>query len=277
MWEEFLKPIGEILVTTSKQEWFQVSVGSALLIFLCAMFFFIIKRIKRGDEFKFLWMIEIKPNDIIKKHEEAFTNLNQDALQKSQVLKILNNANKEVSKLLVCETYEEFENIRKFVYDSLLYGIAVVLTKSKSANHRIAIFISEDGSSLRIHEGLGYSSEGKANLRLDVGNSAAGKVFRTGEPYISGDITSEGNVFKKHPKSTKTYHSLMCVPIMCDKMVLGVLSIDGQEKDSFSKDDLDYLGYFADALSSLMFIENKLNEEDEEHDEDQSEPQGQPA
>lgn len=51
-----------------------------------------------------------------------------------------------------------------------------------------------------------------------------------------------------------------CVPIKNGKMVLGVLSIDGLKENAFNKDDLDYLIYIANTLSSLMFMEKKFNE-----------------
>ncbi|MNO45388.1 GAF domain protein [compost metagenome] len=216
----------------------------------------------------------MKPNDIIKQQKESFEKLNTDDLQKTQILKILNSINVEIAEALQCESIEEFESTKQHLYNLLLYSTATVLTKTKSNSHRIAIFMKDgDTNQLKIHEGQGYSNEGKTHLRLDVNNSAAGKVFTSGEPYISGDITSEGNLFKRHPKSTKTYMSLMCVPIKCGNMVLGVLSIDGQEKDSFTKDDLDHLKYFANAITSFMLIERTLIEEDDVNEQSTTEQQ----
>ncbi|MNN86346.1 hypothetical protein D3C81_2037540 [compost metagenome] len=56
-------------------------------------------------------------------------------------------------------------------------------------------------------------------------------------------------------------------------MVLGVLSIDGQEKDSFTKDDLDHLKYFANAITSFMLIERTLIEEDDVNEQSTTEQQ----
>lgn len=264
---DIIKSLGNLLLSLLKEPWFAITLGCITIAFFSTIFFLSIKRIRSGDEFKFLWIIHLLPNSIIKEQREAFEKLNTDDLQKTQILKILNNINIESAKAYQCESIEEFESTKQHLYNFVLYSTATVLTKTKSNSHRIAIFVKDGNTNqLKIHEGQGYSNDGKTHLRLDINNSAAGRVYVSGDPYISGDITSDGNLFKRHPRSTKTYMSLMCVPIKCGNMVLGVLSIDGQEKDSFTKDDLDYLQYFANAITSLMLIEKTLIKEDDDNE-----------
>lgn len=278
--DELKKPIeeiGKLIVSAGKLPWVLSCLGGLIVLFIAVLFIETIRRIRKGDEFHLLWFYRLIPNQMIANQSASFEKLNQNALQKSQILKILNSTNIEMSRMI---SYGPtgFENNKAALYDFVLYSVGNILTKSKESTHRIAIFVDDGNGYLKVSEGLGYSIDGKRELRLEINNSVAGHVYRTGESYISGDITSEGNLFKIHPNSTKTYFSLMCVPIKCDNMVLGVLSLDGSEKNSFTKDDLDYLTYFANSLSSLMFIENNKSEEVDEDEQVVEEQQpGEPA
>jgi len=252
MWDKLWK-------TLFSFTWFKIALPSVILIGFTALFWFSIKRIRKGDEFSLLNIIKISPNRIVQEQNEMIRNLNEDSKQKSHVLKILNQMILETINVSVSKSYDEFLQNRKAVYEYILHSIGVVLTKNKSNSHRVAIFVDNKDGYLKIHEGLGYSSEGRKHLRLKIDDSAAGYVFRTGSIYNSGNVDEPGNHFKRHPMATKDYKSLMCVPIQYGKMILGVLSIDGQEENSFSKDDETYLVYFANALASFMSIENMIN------------------
>ncbi|MGG1673499.1 GAF domain-containing protein [Paenibacillus sp. NRS-1783] len=274
MLDELKKPleeIGKLIISAGKIPWVLPSLGFVIILFVACLGFETLRRIRKGAEFHLFWFYKIIPNQMVENQKDAFDKLNQNALQKSQILKIINNINIEITRMISCEP-NEFENNKRSLYNLVLYSVGNILTKSRENSHRVAVFINNGDGFLRISEGFGYSTDGQRNLRLDINNSAAGKVYRTGEPYISGDITSEGNSFRIHPNASKTYFSLMCVPIKCGNMVLGILSLDGSEKDSFNKDDLDYLTYFANTLSSLLFIENMKSEEVNEDEEQQGEP-----
>jgi transcriptional regulator with GAF, ATPase, and Fis domain len=256
MLDEFFKKLVELIAKATSTPWAQTSIAIIVVVTLAAILFFVVNRIRKGDDFNFLWIIQLKPNRIVEQQKTAFDNLNEDAKQKAQVIKILNQVAIETARVLNSDTGEEYIRNKKSVYDYILYSIGVVITKQKSNNHRVAIFVKDTGGQhLLVHEGVGYSSEGKLKLRLDIHNSAAGYTFRTGEIFHSGDVTAPGSMFRIHPKATKSIKSLMCVPIKCDNMTLGVLSIDGQEENSFTKDDQDYMTYFANALTSLMLME----------------------
>lgn len=258
--EDFLKELGTSL---TKVDWFVQSGAVIVILFVVILAFFLIRRTAKGDEFSFLGM-SIKKDAIAERLQSNFDELNEDSKQKTAVIKLLNQVNEEISRVNVHTTYyEDFLHRKSLIYRYILHSIGSVMTKQKSNTHRVAVFIDNKDGYLKIHEGSGYSPAGLENLRLDIRTTVAGHTYTSGEKFKSGDIYAEGSMFKPHPNATKIYHSLMCVPIKCDSMTLGVLSIDGHEKDSFTKDDEDYLTYFANALISLMFME-KLNEQPEE-------------
>ncbi len=260
-----MEAIYKLILKAGSLPWVIHCIAILIILSLILIFFLIFQRIRKGDDFKFFWFIQLKSSRIVEALRRDLSNLNEDAKQKTQVIKTLNQVSLEIANVMCSESQEEYQSNKKAVFDFILYSIGSVLTKQKSNNHRVAIFTNNGDGNLKIYEGFGFSSEGKRELRLNIDNSSAGHTYRTAEPYISGDVSSPGNSYKRHPKATKTIKSLMCVPIKCDKITLGVLSIDGQEGNSFTKDDLDYLKYFADALTPLMLIEyiDKQKEEGE--------------
>ncbi len=262
MSRQVLQLIMDFLSTIQLKSWEKDVLGFALTVSVILILFFAIKRVAQGDRIE-IWKLAIKPDKAFSQLNEQFNKLNADSKQKTQVIKVLHRLSVEITNLLNSETSEEYLISKRSVYLYLLSTIASVLTKEKGNSHRVAVLVDNHDGFLRIHEGVGYSPGGFKNFRVAIDDSAAGSTFKTGEPYFSGNVFSEGNKFKPHPKATKKYYSLMCVAIKCAKMTLGVLSIDGQECNSFTQDDLDYLTYFADALTPLMHIEQFNGQERE--------------
>ncbi|WP_400162818.1 GAF domain-containing protein [Brevibacillus sp. TJ4] len=252
--DRIAEEIGKSLRDAIEQVPWAMPVIAAIVILGISLFILMtMGRIQKGSEVSIAGIVTIKPNETVEQLKRDFESLNQDDKQKTQILKLLNQLTVEIANVICNATNEEFLEIRKSIYEYLLPGIGIVLTKQKGNNHRVAIFV-QDGDTLRIHQGIGYSSEGKRHLRLAM-DSSAGYTFTTGEIYFSGDVLTAGNRFRAHPKATKQYRSLICVPIKCGDHILGVLSVDGEEPHSFTKDDVDYLTYFANSLYILLHFE----------------------
>jgi putative methionine-R-sulfoxide reductase with GAF domain len=132
------------------------------------------------------------------------------------------------------------------------------MTKDKGNSLRIAIFCSE-GEYLKIAHGSGYSPDGIKKLRLSLSSSSAGYCYTSKEKYFTDDVTSDPR-YKRHPKSSREYFSLMCVPIQYEEEVIGILNVDGLKRKSFDRDDLDHLSYFASALAPLLKKEFEYKE-----------------
>ncbi|WP_438435385.1 GAF domain-containing protein [Gorillibacterium sp. sgz500922] len=248
---KILDEIGKAIEKTIEKTWILNSIGVVLIIGIAFIMYFAVKRIKKGDDFSFM-KFKLSHNETIEKQRQAFDKLNELTKQRLQIIKILNQLSVENTKYL-CSGLSV--NNAKAVYACILHMIAMVMKKNWDMP-RVAVFRIDANDELYIHEGCGYSTEGKEKLRLSLNNSSAGYVFRTGEIYHSGNVETPGNSYKKNPKSSRNVKSLICVPIKCDMMKLGVLSVDSQENDTFSDDDKDYLVYFANALASFMLIEH---------------------
>lgn len=101
----------------------------------------------------------------------------------------------------------------------------------------------------------------RKHLRFAVGEGIAGKVAETGHPYVSPDVTLDPQ-FKK-PLGEFNFRSLLAVPIVRDRRVLGVICIDSPEPGKFGDGDaaalLDLCSNTADAIDQLAvdhFVEH---------------------
>ena len=233
--------------------WFSYALAIILLLLIVFYGGTLIFRAFKNDIDVDFWGLKINSNRELLKIKDEFSYLNQNDQLKTNILKLLNQANITVPKWLnVLKGNDNIQNHLQYFYDFYLPGILSLLTKEKDNSLRIAIFV-KDNNELRILKGNGYSPEGTKNLRLGITNTKAGLSYINNEVFISNNLTTESN-YKRHPKATKEYKSLICVPISYDEVVLGVLNIDGLKEDSFDKDDSDFVNYFATALAPLLNI-----------------------
>lgn len=193
---------------------------------------------------------------LIREYKKTNEQLSADSQQKSLIFTLLDQINREIPTLIKLkeENLPQLdERARHIIHNMIVDQIPLALKSTKNIRHRCAVFIvdNSDYSKLMIFEACGYSLEGKEKLRLDINNSMAGEVFRTGKLKYSGDITKEKS-FNPHPRATKKYYSLLCAPIKVRDQVIGVLSLDGSEKDCFTQDDVDYVRIFSNLLAIIM-------------------------
>jgi hypothetical protein len=178
-------------------------------------------------------------------------------------LSVINRSNSQIMKLLnqTVITYpkwcglsnEDLETRIRLFYSFFLPGLVTLYTRERDNSHRVAIF-TDHGGYLKIFHGSGYSPEGTINLKLKIDSSSAGYVYTSGEKYFNNDLSKDPR-YIRNPKSSRQYFSLMCVPIQYSGTIIGILNIDGLKRNSFDRDDLDHLSYFASALAPLINLE----------------------
>ncbi|RJX19568.1 MAG: GAF domain-containing protein [Ammonifex sp.] len=174
------------------------------------------------------------------------------------ILGIIDGIVRGLKDILNLNNIIEFEEKKPKLYNFILTSISTILTKSADNFHRACVFQpTVDRKELYMAYGPGYSPTALSECTFEVEDSFAGWVYKRGEPRISGDIKTDP-LFKQHPKATKDYDSLACLPIIANGQVISVLSIDGKAKNSFSEDDEHYIRYFANILGLLhQILEDK--------------------
>ncbi|MBM7856095.1 putative methionine-R-sulfoxide reductase with GAF domain [Desulfohalotomaculum tongense] len=232
-----------------------------LAIYLLMSLFIVNKRIKDGNEGTFLWgLYTIKPHDKIKQlkdlcenQKKQFKEINEIAEQKNNILKLIHDVSEEITKLISIKDNHEFRHRKNKILELILHSINGVITNKKDNYHRVAIFVPK-GNELKIYKAMGYSAEIEKELKLPINTSFAGNVLITGRPLYSGDVQNE-KIYHRLSKTKKVYNSLACVPIKVKGKNIGVLSIDGTQKNSFREDDIDCLNYFAGLIAQIFELE----------------------
>lgn len=204
-----------------------------------------------------IWKVFKSPNmKLIKKYKNHFDKTDADSKQKSFVLTLMDQVNKEIPKLVELRTnlkHEELNQRAGKIIDLVVERVRLFIRSASPDSHRCAVLIldSDDPLNLKIYEGSGYSIEGKEKLRLNVQKSIAGKAFTTGEYQYIKD-TKKDKDFIPNPKSSKDFRSLLCIPIKVNETVLAVFNIDGAQPDCFTKDDIGYVQIFANQIAIIL-------------------------
>lgn len=105
--------------------------------------------------------------------------------------------------------------------DTLDYILEEACTVMRSEKGAILLLVHGD-------ELVGRSTKGvqkNAQLRFRLGEGIAGRVARTGQAYISDDITKDPN-YKLGSGEIPSIETLICVPLTLENAVIGVLSIE---------------------------------------------------
>lgn len=228
-----------------------------LIYFVCfcfLVFFSLISyKIHKGTANLSFWGIKYESNKAVEIIQSQFNALNKQSELKTHVIKLINQSMVTHSDYGSMGNKEFQDKVKKF-YDFFLPGIISLITKDVSNLHRVAVFYNVDNVNLKILYGAGYSPEGVEKLRLSLANSKAGYCYMSGEVYYNADITLDSS-YKRNPKSSREYKSILCIPIKYNGKTIGVLNIDGLLSDSFDKDDIDYITYFSNSISSILFKE----------------------
>ncbi len=246
---------------------FYLLVGIVLL-FIIGLFTVAIIATNKGNEFSFC-KITIKPhakyNDLKQAYQKLvsdFEELDCTTKQNAQWLKLLSKVNRDILYVESnSETVEDFIKGLNRIIILLLTGVVTILTSGREDVVRAAVFI-QDGDNLRIYQGAGYSVEGTQKLRLPLSTSVIGKAFTECKEYYIPDVTKSPD-WSKHPKATKNYHSLCCIPICINDVSYAVLNVDGESVDAFSQDERDGLTLVSRTIALLFyhkeFISNRIS------------------
>ena len=112
---------------------------------------------------------------------------------------------------------------------------------------------------------MGPLFHGLPPIRLQSGQGIAGRVAETGEPLIVNDVYKDER-FSQQSDNVSGFrtHSILCIPLMVEQRVIGVLEAINKRNGSFNKDDLRLCqaitGPLAAALENARLHEDVLAE-----------------
>ncbi len=145
--------------------------------------------------------------------------------------------------------------------DDVLHRILGQLKKVMDYQAAAIMLVDEQRKNLYVKVAEGFNKQAvKISLPLDGERGVSVQVVRTGEPKYVPDIAKD----KRHVSGGINQGSELAVPLKIKDEVIGVLNLESEEIDAFSRHDLQLLSAFAGQAG--VAIENArlfkdLNEE----------------
>ncbi|MBN1897638.1 MAG: sigma 54-interacting transcriptional regulator [Spirochaetes bacterium] len=107
---------------------------------------------------------------------------------------------------------------------------------------------------IQVYRGLKKEKVIETNLR--IGQGVTGKVAQTGKPIL---INNAGKV-KYYIRIRKDLKSELAVPIKIENKIIGVISVDSNKVNAFTKTHQDLLESISDLTSQILFKANLIEE-----------------
>jgi PAS domain S-box-containing protein len=107
---------------------------------------------------------------------------------------------------------------------------------------------AEDGNGLKLYPTQADFGLKMSDFRIPLHSSICGRVFRTGEPVVIGDVSQAPDYFKGHPE----VRSELAVPVRASGEIIGVLNLESRRLNAFDKEDLAFYTVIAGQLGMAL-------------------------
>lgn len=134
-----------------------------------------------------------------------------------------------------------------FTRTHLLEMVVTTAAQVISARSGSLFLIDEEAQDLVFEVAIGPAAQEVKKFRVPLGHGIAGLVALSGQPMAIAD-TSQAEHFATDIANSINYipKSILCVPLFYDDRVIGAIELlDKIGKDSFSPQDIETLGSFA--------------------------------
>ena len=138
--------------------------------------------------------------------------------------------------------------------DTLLNSIIKYAVEIAGGEAASILLLNKEKQELFFKACLGKKSSEIKKFKVKVGEGIAGWVAKTGKSLIINDVNRDSRWNKKYDINTKfTTKSLICVPLMLEKEIVGVMEvINKKDKRYFDKNDEEILNSFANQVSIAL-------------------------
>jgi len=134
--------------------------------------------------------------------------------------------------------------------DEVLARAAVLIKKHIDYELFGVLMVDSDGAYLTHRFAIGYPPGLAENLRVPIGQGITGTAARTGHPVRVSDVSQD----PRYINAIDSVRSELAVPLMFRGKCVGVLDIQSQHLDYFTKDQQNILAVLANRLA--VAIEN---------------------
>ncbi len=199
------------------------------------------------------------PLALSRKDINAFTTFVNQASIIIENARLQEQNKKKINQLL---TLQEISHKTSSTFDlekllKVICSSALKLTKGSGAQ---LFLVDEESGELVLAAQHGAKALQSAPRRCAMGVGPVGQVGQQGQPLL----LSGNHRFDEHPAQAQSEHSLLAVPLISEKQVLGVLNVEGARPMSFSEDDqkllMIYAGHSAGLIRNLRLYDQVMTE-----------------
>ncbi|HEU5369739.1 MAG TPA: GAF domain-containing protein, partial [Ktedonobacterales bacterium] len=133
--------------------------------------------------------------------------------------------------------------------DELLQTLLDQTAAALSIENCAILLLEETGQVLRIHAVHGVEADLAAQVRIPLGEGAAGRVAATRETLIIDDLSTFETVY---PYFRERFRSYVGAPLVIDGQVIGVIHMSSIQLHHFTEDDARLLEMLASRVSLVI-------------------------
>ncbi len=132
---------------------------------------------------------------------------------------------------------------------SVLLKLVIEFTGAQRSS---IMLVNEEENNLRVEAASGMDEEVIRKIRVPMGTGVSGYVAQKGKAVIISGRADPRRFMK--PMERDDAKSAMCVPLMVDRRVFGVINVSSSESpDLYSDDDLEFLSRFASLAAEVIY------------------------
>lgn len=140
----------------------------------------------------------------------------------------------------------------RFIEDGILEPAREFLMQRQGEDVRLSVLVPDNGN-WRMPLAAGYRLESKQRFSLPIVGSFSRYAYETGEIQWSGELTTDPR-FTPHPQASRTYHSIISVPIRVGDAVVAVFNVDSTFEHAFPTADFIYVALLGAIISVVSAL-----------------------
>ncbi len=133
--------------------------------------------------------------------------------------------------------------------DTLLQALLDQTAAALSIENCAILLLDETGRALRIHAVHGVEADLAAQVRIPLGEGAAGRVAATRETLMINDLSTFETVY---PYFRERFRSYVGAPLVIDDQVIGVIQMSSIQLQHFTEDDARLLEMLASRIALVI-------------------------
>ncbi|WP_366554443.1 phosphoenolpyruvate--protein phosphotransferase [Aquibaculum sediminis] len=128
-----------------------------------------------------------------------------------------------------------------------------------------SLYVMRAGEVLELFATQGLRREAVHRTRLRVGEGIVGEIASTGRPLSLQDAQQHPNFAYRPETGEEIFHSMLGVPLLRDRRVIGVLAVQNKTRRAYGDDELEALETVAMVLAEMVGGAGLIGEEEGRH------------